>query len=250
MIADTIIGGEFLGRTLVQVRGTIGGARNVFVKWQGSKDDLVFPTFGGRIMNPFKGQAKIYAGDLFEYRTDENGKNPVLYILKTYKVKSLASTTLKIYRDGYSHIPFVGDVLMKAPATIEATGGASTVTAVKQTTDAGKDVWELTISDENIGTLTDGDILVEAAEAGTGKKMLVQSINAVAPCDYDFMYSQVANPASEEDDFDNARYFLTPAIAGTMYKSKMSPVPACCEVFNLSNINGQFHVDGRFNRVR
>lgn len=250
MITDTIIGGEFLGRTLVQARGTIGGARNVFVKWQGSKDDLVFPTFGGRIMNPFKGQAKIYAGDLFEYRTDNNGKNPVLYILKTYKVKSLESTTLKIYRDGYSHIPFVGDILMKAPDEITGTGEASTVTAVKKANDAGTDVWELTISDTNIGALTDGDILVEAAEAGTGKKMLVQNINAVAPCDYDFMYPQAADPSADTDDFDNARYFLTPAIAGTMYKSKMSPVPTCCEVFNLSNINGQFHVDGRFNRVR
>ena len=58
--------GVFLGRTLVQQHGEIGGARSVFVKLQGNKNELVFPTFGGQIKNPFKGQAKLYAGDLCE----------------------------------------------------------------------------------------------------------------------------------------------------------------------------------------
>ena len=80
--------GVFLGRTLVQQHGEIGGARSVFVKLQGNKNELVFPTFGGQIKNPFKGQAKLYAGDLCEYRTDENGVKPQIFILKTFEVKS------------------------------------------------------------------------------------------------------------------------------------------------------------------
>lgn len=242
--------GVFFGRTLVQQRGEIGGARSVFVKLQGNKNELVFPTFGGRVMNPFKGQAKIYAGDLIEYRTDENGVKPEIYLLKTYKVFSQSSTTIKLYRDGYKHIPFVGDIIMKAPDDITAkTGNSATVTAVRKGTDTNQDVWEVTV--DTALTLTKDDILVEAKAAATGTaEMLVQNINAVAPCDYDFVYSSVADPTDDDDEFDAARYFMTPALGGTMYKSKMSPIPACCEVFNLANVNGWFTIDGRTNRVR
>lgn len=235
--------GVFLGRTLVQTNGVIGGAKHVFVPLEGYKNELVFPLFGGQVKNPFKGAAKIFAGDLMEYRTNDDGVKPEIYILKTFKVKSSVSTTLKIYRDGFKHIPFVGDILMKAPASIGGTGGATAVTAVKKTTDDGGNVWEITLADTNIGTLSDGDILVEAAEAGTAKAMLVKNINAVAPCDYDFLYEPVAD-ASSDDDFESARYFLTPALGGNMFKSKMSPLPACVDEFNKSSVNGWFRIEG------
>lgn len=235
--------GVFLGRTLIQQKGEIGGSRYVFVKLQGQKNDLVFPTFGGKVMNPFKGAAKIYAGDLFEYRTNAEGLKPEIYILKTYKVKSMSGTTIKIYRDGYKHIPFVGDVLMKAPATIGAQGGqASVVTAVVKAQDAGTDVWKVTV-DTEISGLVDGDILVEAkdkAQTGTGT-MLVQNINAVAPYDYDFLYYPAAT--DNNDDFEKARYYLTPALGGTMYVNKMSPMPNCVLDLNKCNINGWFKVE-------
>lgn len=244
MFTENNYAGVLLGRTLVQQRGEIGGARSVFVKLQGKDNQLVFPTFGGKIMNPFKGAAKIYAGDLIEYRTDENGVNPEIYILKTYKVKSSSGTTVKIYRDGYSHIPFVGDVLMKAPDDITAKNGTSaTVTAVTKSTDGGSNVWELTVSTGI--TADDGDILVEAkAEASGTAEMVVKNINAVAPCDYDFLFSPVAD-ASDEDDFDGARYLITPALRGLMYKNKMSYVPKCVDVFNRANVNGWFEVSYR-----
>lgn len=235
--------GVFLGRTLIQQKGEIGGSRYVFVKLQGQKNDLVFPTFGGKVMNPFKGAAKIYAGDLFEYRTNDEGLKPEIYILKTYKVKSMSGTTIKIYRDGYKHIPFVGDVLMKAPDTIGAQGGqASVVTAVVKDQDAGTDVWEVTV-DTEISGLVDGDILVEAkdkAQTATGT-MLVQNINAVAPYDYDFLYYPAAT--DNNDDFEKARYYLTPALGGTMYVNKMSPMPNCVLDLNKCNINGWFKVE-------
>ena len=78
--------GVFLGKTLLQRRGEIGGARYVFVKLQGNKNELVFPTFGCKIMNPFRGTAKMYAGDLIEYRYNDGQKGATGYILKTYVV--------------------------------------------------------------------------------------------------------------------------------------------------------------------
>ena len=45
--------GVFMGRTLIQEKGSIGGSRFVFVKLQGVKNELVFPTFGAILQNPF-----------------------------------------------------------------------------------------------------------------------------------------------------------------------------------------------------
>jgi hypothetical protein len=234
--------GNFFGRSLVQQRGTTGGARNVFVKLQGIKNELVFPTFGGRIMNPFKGAAKMYAGDLCEYRTNDEGLSPQIYLFKTYKVKNMSGTTVHIYRDGYKHIPFVGDVLMKAPDTLgTTTNKAYTVTAVVKSTYGGADTWQLTLNTA-IDSCEDGDVLIEAKEEnGSAAETMVKNLNAVLPCDYDFLYMP-SDPSDEEDEYDLARYMITPALGGLMYKSKMSPMPACADKFNTANVNGWFKI--------
>lgn len=221
-----------MGATLLQAHQTIGGARSVFVKLEGHKNELVFLPHGGKLKNPFNGAAKIFAGDLFEYRTDTNGENPELYLLKTYKVKSQSSTKVVIYKDGYKHIPFVGDVLMKAPSAIGGTGKAYTVSAVAVNTEGN---WELTFSTA-IDTVVDGDILVEAEAASATGTMLVKNINAVASCDYDCFYA----PASGDADFDGARYHLNPIAEAVMFIHKMSPLPACVLALNQSNVNGWF----------
>lgn len=234
--------GYFMGRTLAQVRGKIGGAKSVFVKLQGVKNELVYPPFGGQVQNPFKGVAKIFAGDLMEYRTDDNGANPKIYLLKTYKVQNMSTTTVHIYRDGYSHIPFVGDVLMKAPDTIGGTGKAYTVTAVEVSTNGGHNTWKLTFNTA-IDACVDGDVLVEAESENAAGTMLVKDINAVAANDYDFLVAPVAAVSGSNDtDFDNARYYLTPALGGLMYVSKMSAMPECVLDLNKCNINGWFKV--------
>lgn len=232
--------GYFAGRSLVQQSGTIGGSRHVFVKLDDIKDDLVFPTFGGQIRNPFRGAAKIYAGDLMEFRTGDDGLKGEIYILKTYEVVSYDSSkkTVSVVRDGFHHIPFVGDTLMIAPATIGGTGEALTITARAKDTVSGTNVWVLTLSTTPSTAPKAKDILVEH---GNGK-MVVQKINAVAPCDYDFLWSE-AELEGDMDDFESARYFLTPSLRGTMYESKMSPLPACVKELNISNINGWFRVD-------
>ena len=249
--------GYFRGRVFVQKTGSIGGYRNVFVKLRELHNELVYPTFGGIIMNPFKGRAKFFAGDLMEYRTDENGVKPKIYLLKTYEVADdvSASTTVYILRDGYRHTPFVGDVLMVAPDVIGGEGTAVKVTAVAATTTTvgtttNVPVWQLTISASQ--TIAKGAILVEAESFTDGtsatKAMLVKNINAVADCDADMMFDTVADTSvigneTYETNYTDARYLYTPALGGLMYTHKMSPMPQCVLDLNRSNVNGWFKVN-------
>lgn len=232
MINDYQIG-AFRGRKLIQRRGEVGGAKSVFVKLQGIKNELVYPTFGGRIMNPFKGTAKLFAGDLCEYRTNDKGVKPEIYILKTYLVESVSGTTVNIVKDGYKHIPFVGDKIGVAPDEIGGEMTAVTVNAVKSAKVGDVDVWALTVS----ATLsaTKGAVLVEA---DADDKMLVKAINGVIDADCDMLDA----PATDDEDFDGARYMYTPALGGIMYTHKMSPMPKCVLDLNIAKINGWFQV--------
>lgn len=229
--------GVFRGRKTIQRRDAVGGARSVFVKLAGNKNELVYPTFGGFIKNPFLGTAKLFAGDLMEYRTNENGVKPEIYMLKTYLVVSVSGNTVNIARDPYKHIPFVGDNLGVAPDTVGAEMTAAAVTKVEKTTvkvdGVDVDVWALTFA--STISAEKGDVLVEAGEDG---KMLVQAINAVAHADMDMLDA----PATGDEDFDGARYSYTPALGGIMYINKMSPLPECVLKLNIAKVNGWYQV--------
>lgn len=233
--------GYLPGRALVQARGSIGGHRYVFVKLQMSgKDALVFPTTGCVIKNPFKGNARAFAGTLFEYNPDGTG-----YILKSYAVaKATADATdtdIYLKRDGYSLIPFVGDILMVAPTTLTGKGTAVTVTAVSKETDADAgDVWKVTLS-AALGALTTSSVLVEAKEAGASKTPMVTNPNSYLPCDFDFVF----DPSASEDDFDGARYLITPALAlgdVFLYEDRMQPLSAAMKSLNKSKVKGWFNI--------
>ena len=217
-------------------------------------------------MNPPKGRAKMWAGDLLEYRpkTGSDKLDPEIYILRTFKVADAVSNTTTVYieRDEFKHKPFVGDVLMVAPAVIGGTGTAVTVTAVSATTatisGASVNVWQLTIS--SALTITKGAIMVEAEEAGSNKKMLVQNINGVFDCDTDFFEidniddigvtrDQTTNEitAVTDADFYKARYQYTPALGGLMWIHKMSPMPQCVLDLNMCNVPNWYHVNWQLN---
>lgn len=227
------------GRVILQASGSIGGSRSVFWEWGGYKNHLHMSNFGGTWKNPFKGDAKIFAGDLMWIKTNDKAEEPEIYLLKTYKVKQMSTTTVKIYRDGFSHIPFVGDVLMKAPDTIGGTGKAYTVQSVVEGNEGGTDIWTITFNTE-IDSCDDGDILVEAASESASGKMLVENINAVSPCDNDFFLSPYKATSSQK--MDAAYVNFAPVLGGIMYKHKMSPIPACVEKLNKSRINGLYEV--------
>lgn len=233
--------GYLPGRALVQARGDIGGHRYVFVKLQmNGKDALVFPTTGCVIKNPFKGNARAFAGTLFEYNPDGTG-----YILKSYAVaKATAADTDKVIylkRDGYSLIPFVGDILMVAPDSLTETGTAVTVTAVEKATDTtAGNVWKVTLS-AALGGLTTASVLVEAKEAGSDKSAVVTNPNSYLPCDFDFVF----DPAASDDDFDGARYLITPALAlgdVFLYEDRMQPLSDALKALNKSKVTGWFNI--------
>lgn len=219
------------GGVLIQAHGSIGGSRNVFVKLQGQgKNGLVFPPIGGIVKNPFKGYAKAYAGDLAEYKADGS-----VFLLKTYEVKEANGTTVKIVKNGYRHIPFVGDVLMVAPANLTTKGTGVLVTAVTKEDDA----WVLTLGAEV--TATAGNILLEANKVGAGAECVVKNPNSFLPSDVDFLF----DPQSGEDDFDGARYMLTPCLANEdtkLYLNKMSPMPDAVKKLNASKVEGWFNL--------
>lgn len=235
MINETTQYGAFRGRKLIQQRGEIGGTRQVFVKVKGIKNELVYPTFGGKVMNPPKGQGfKMFAGDLCWYKTDENGVNPEIYLLKTYLVESVSGKTVNIVRDGYKHVPFIGDKIGVAP---EQVGGAiatvATITKVVATKVGDVAVWACT-TDVAL-TAEKGAVLVEAGE---DKAMLVKQINGVIDADADMLDAG----ATADNKFDGARYHYTPALGGIMYTHKMSPMPACVLALNVAKVNGWFQI--------
>lgn len=238
-----IDGGYFAGRSLVQQSGSRGGARHVFYKIDDLKDDLVTPPLGGQVKNPFPRAAKFYAGDLMEYRVNEKAELPEIFLLKTYKVHSASGKTVNIERSGYRHLPCIGDNLGVAPDAIGGAMTASQITAVTKTTASdGTPIWACTFSSALTGVKA-GDILTEADSDGN---MIVKRINSVAAWDYDFMWSESADP-SDQDEFEKARYFLTPDLRGSMYIFRMSPMPQCVLDLNISNIEGVFRVDA-FNK--
>lgn len=262
--------GHFRGLSLIQTNGKVGGYKNVFVNLVGTHDDLVYPHIGGKVMNPPKGVAKMWAGDLLEYRTSGDPANldPEIYILRTFKVADAvsASTTVYVLRDEFKHKPFVGDCLMVAPDVIGGEGTAVRVTAVTATTatisEVSTNVWALTVSAAM--TITKGAVLVESepvasTDSSATKKMLVKRINGVFDCDTDFLWDEnIAEVGTTTDgsgnvtavtaaDFLKARYQYTPALGGLMWIKKMSPMPQCVLDLNQSNVEGWFHVNWMLN---
>lgn len=236
-------GGVFLGRARIAQKRKNGGARYVSVDFQGLKNDLVYVLWGGVLANPFPGVAKLYEGDMFYQELDDKAEHPKLYCLKVYEAaKESTAKTLTLVRDGFRHIPFVGDTLMVEPEELGGAGKIANVTAVSATTDSdGNKVWVLTL--DAALTIAKGDILVEgvalsaADEAGNTGTMMVKDINCFAPQDYDFVFEPIADP-DDEENYDDAEYQLTPVVGFLGFIHRMSPIPKCVLKLNQSRYNG------------
>ena len=219
--------GTFAGTVLAQSSAELGGQRHVFYLPQGPRPAPQYPVYGGILVNPFKGHGKLYAGDLIEHTLDGKCK-----LLKSYEVAATTATAEVKISSGaceqgevFRHIPFVGDVLMVAPETLDGTSKAVAVTAVVKTFDSkGKqDGWKVTLSD-TLGSLTKGQVLVEASQAGSAVKAMVTNPNCYVEVDYDCPFV----PATGDEDFDGARYMLTPNMMRGVelaYINRMQPLP-------------------------
>lgn len=226
------------GAVVLQSEMTIGGQRHVFVDLPGAvKEAFRRPPIGGLLKNPFPGPAKIYAGDLIEHSLGfADASGGTVKVLKSYEVAKATAgatdTAIYITRDGYHHIPFVGDNLMVGQKTFTTKAKGVTVTAVTEEEQDGKEVWKLTLS-ETLGTLTVGTVLVEASASGANVLPMVTNPNCFAPCDVDMpFFTQTGS-----DKYHAPRYFNDFCLLGTdvvMWKSRMSPIPPALEAMNKS----------------
>lgn len=239
--------GSFGGRTLIQAHGKIGGHRAVFVNIVGNgKNAFTYPPFGGVLANPFKGHAKMYAGDLMEYTPTNATSGATVKLLKYYELaKDVKAEDLSIMlvRDGYHHIPFIGDNIMIAPATLKATGTGHTVINVEATTEGSADVWKLTFAEAFGETAKKGDILVEAAKTGAKTTAMVTNPNCYVDRDNDFFYEPNAN-RGDADPY-GAEYSYTPALANedtVLNLLKCNTLPPAVLALNKSLIEGWFHL--------
>lgn len=225
-----MINTTFTGRVTLQNSSTYAGTKYVFYKTKGNKNSWR-PTLGGVIQNPPINGGSMFQADLCEYRLD--GK---VFLFRSFLVNADAAidaTTIVITKDDFKHKPEVGNILMKAPSTLTGTGDSATVTAVVE----GDGVWTLTLS-AAIGVLTAGDILVEAASAGSGVQMLVTNPNSMLEVDENMPYRSTTG----ESDYDGAIYNITPIMHEIAYVARMQPLPACVLALNKSNIEGLFEI--------
>ena len=233
-----MMSGYFPGSVLAQANTKLGGYKQVFVSLAGDKSSPMYPPYGGKLKNPFKGAAKMFAGDLVEYRV--NGE---CYLLKTYEVSKATSTAEVFISSGaceygevFRHIPFVGDNLMVAPDAIDGTGKAVTVIAVEKTfaSNGMQDGWKVTLSD-NLGSIQKGAVLVEAEKAGASEKAMVTNPNCFLENDYDCIF----DPSTAEEDYEGAKYLFSPSLMlGREFAwiSKMSPLPKSVLALNKSKV--------------
>lgn len=188
--------------------------------------------YGSTIANPYKGFGYAFAADLYEYRLGEPG-----FLLKTFKVAENIekATTLHVDGSGYSHIPEVGNVLMKAPDTVGDTGQSCMVTSVEFNE---KDKQFILTVDTPIGALTINDILVEAAGsvASSSATVLVKNPNTFIEVDTQFA------PTDGRWGVTDVRHNINTVYGKRAFVGRMQPLPKYVLAKNRSYIEGVFEI--------
>lgn len=235
--------------TIIQTEGAVGGTRYVFEQLEALvKNALVHPPIGGKLANPFKGPAKIYAGDLIEHdlglAKGDGGPGATIKVLKAYAVAKATTadtdTDIYIVRNGFVHIPFVGDTIMVGQKDFATEAKGVTVTAVEATTDTtAGDVWKLTLS-EALGDLKVDDVLVEASAAGASVLPMVTNPNCFAPCDNDLPFFDAGG-----DKWHKPRTNINFCMLNSdcvMWLDRMGPVPPAVKAMNKSLYPEFWHI--------
>lgn len=211
-----------------------------FVWWKDANhEERSNVLYGSTIANPYKGFGYAFAADLYEYRLREPG-----FLLKTFKVaKATADDANTLYVDGsgYSHIPEVGNVLMKAPDTVETPGQSGKVTSVEF--DEENKQFILTV-DTAIGTLTIDDILVEAADsegnvaiaAADNATVLVKNPNTFIEVDTQFA------PTDGRWGVTDVRHNINTVYGKRAFVERMQPLPKYVLAKNRNYIEGVFEI--------
>lgn len=187
---------------------------------------------GGTIGNPNKGFGHLWAAQLMQYTPGQD-----VLIFRSFSVAANAAadaTSIKVKADGYSDVPEVGQLLMKAPSSASGTGQSGKVTAVEY--DADNEAFTVTI-DTALGALTAGDILVEAygTAASASATVLVPNPNIFNEADRDLM-------PTEGFGISNANYSVSGVFNKMAWIARMQPLPTYVLAKNRSYIDGIFWI--------
>ena len=184
---------------------------------------------GGTIGNPNKGFGHLWAAQLMQYTPGED-----VLIFRSFAVKSASGTTIYVNGDGFSDAPEVGQILMKAPDTVSETGQSGKVTAVVY--DETNEQFVVTV-DTSLGTLAEGDILVEAKgdEASASAEVLVPNPNIFNEADRDML-------PTEGYGFSKGNYSVSGVFNKMAWIKRMQPLPQYVLDMNRSRIEGIFWI--------
>lgn len=187
---------------------------------------------GGTILNPNKGFGHLWAAQLVQYTPSQG-----CLIFRSFEVKANAAssaTTIYLKGDGYSDAPEAGMVIMVAPNTAATTGQSAVINAVEY--DATNEQFEVTLA-AALGTLTAGDILVEASgtTASASATVLVPNPNTFVEADADLM-------PTEGYGIENANYSISTVYNKQAWIARMQPLPNYVLAKNRSYIDGIFWI--------
>lgn len=186
---------------------------------------------GGTILNPKKGFDHLYAAQLVQY-TPGNG----CLIFRSFRVAQIASGSAKSFvidGDGYSDVPEVGMLIMKAPTAANGTGQSAKVTDVVY--DETRNVFTVHV-DESL-SVSVNDIIVEAAgnAASATATVLVTNPNTFIEADRDLL-------PTEGYGIENANYSISTVYNKQAWIARMQPLPNYVLAKNRSYIDGIFWI--------
>lgn len=186
---------------------------------------------GGTILNPKKGFDHLYAAQLVQY-TPGNG----CLIFRSFRVAQIASgsaTSFVIDGDGYSDVPEVGMLIMKAPTAANGTGQSAKVTDVVY--DETRNVFTVHV-DVSL-SVSVNDIIVEAAgnAASATATVLVTNPNTFIEADRDLL-------PTDGYGIENANYSISTVYNKQAWIARMQPLPNYVLAKNRSYIDGIFWI--------
>ena len=206
----------------------VRGGRAVWVK-DSNGENRKNVLLGGTILNPNKGFGHLWAAQLVQYTPAEG-----CLIFRSFEAVSASGTTLVIKGDGFSDVPEVGMLIMKAPSTAAGTGQSAKVTAVEYNAEDAQ--FNVTLS--TALTVSAGDVLVEASgtSASASATVLVPNPNTFVEADADLM------PTEGYGLDGTANYSISTVHDKEAWIVKMQPLPDYVLAKNRSYIKGIFWI--------
>lgn len=201
----------------VSTSGTVSGGKVVVLNNQLLSELPV----GALVTNPPALGGMIYEGDVAEYDfTTKEAKHLKVFVVA--KDVSETDTKVMVKRGDFYHKLESGLNLCPVPETLSTAVTGITVGAVTAEVDstAGA-VYSFSITADDFGELSAGDLLLEADDAGEDAALLVTNPNVIFKTD---IYID-STPATGDEDYEGARYPASFYNVATVYGANISALP-------------------------